>query len=59
MRKEKETKNFEEEEVIEEITNEEELLDSINAGVKGSGSAFGSLPRVPVNPIDDNLKKKI
>ena len=38
MSKEKETKNFEEEEVIEEITNEEELLDSINAGVKGSGS---------------------
>lgn len=31
MSKEKETKNFEEEEVIEEITNKEELLDSIKA----------------------------
>ena len=49
-----------EEELMEEITEEEELLDQVNAGAgSGDKSGFGSVPRVPTNPIDPTVRGRI
>lgn len=49
-----------EEELMEEITEDEEFLGQVNAGAgSGNKSGFGKVPRVPTNPIDPTVRGKI